>query len=385
MRRLSAAGTAESLLFGERPDGSLAHISEVSSGLACRCRCPQCGAPLIARRGEHLGHHFGHYGSADGRGCRGGPETALHRFAKDLLASRLTLALPPLHADGAGPVRHAGGLYRFDAATLEHRLGPIIPDVIVHRADRTLLVEFHVTHPCDPAKIAKIAALGVAAVEINLSGLTPSASRQALEQAILCQAPRRWLHNPRLPQASIAPEPMSGRPTSRPRPSAPALARAYSAACREVEVMRGESLARWRIEADGLAQAVGIEVAGLGCFTVPPHDWQALILMHGVERALAGGAGLVNAKAALQQVRERGWLRTRFGRLSPVEVAAVCAVLPTFAPPDAAIATWAMALSRRGLLVPSSARGQWFIRRETLQRVRDARQHGATAAIGNVP
>ena len=149
--------------------------------------------------------------------------------------------------------------------------------------------------------------------------------------------------------------------------------------------MRGKSLARWRIEADGLAQSVGIEVAGLGCFTVPPCDWQAVILMHGVERALAGGAGLVNAKAALQQVRERGWLRTRFSRLSPVEVAAVCAVLPTFAPPDAAIAAWAMVLSRRGLLVPSSARGQWFIRRETLQRVRDARQHGATAATGNAP
>ena len=112
----------------------------------------------------------------------------------------------------ARSVRHAGGLYRFDAATLEHRLGAIIPDVIVHRADRTLLVEFRVTHPCDFAKIAKIVALGVAAVEIDLSGLAQGASRQALEEAILSRAPRRWLYNPRLPQASIAPEPKKRAP-----------------------------------------------------------------------------------------------------------------------------------------------------------------------------
>jgi hypothetical protein len=372
------------LVLGERADGSLAHISEVPSGLACRCRCPQCGAPLIARKGEQLGHHFGHHGAADERGCQGGPETALHRFAKELLASGLALVLPPLQLEDAGPIRYPGGFYRFDGAALEHRLGTIIPDVIVHRGGRDLLVEFCVTHPCDPDKIAKIVALGIAAVEIDLSGLAHSVTRQELEHAILSQAPRRWLHNPKLPQVAAFSEPTRGRAASRPHRSTAALERAYVAACREVEAMRSVSLAHRRIVADGLSQAIGLEVAGFGCFTVPPHDWQAVILMHGVERALASGSGLVNAKAALQQIRERGWLRTRFSRLSAAEVAALSAALPSFASPDAAIAAWAMALSRQGLMVPSSARDQWFIRRETLQRVREARRHGVPAS-GNAP
>jgi hypothetical protein len=372
------------LVLGERADGSLAHISEVPSGLACHCRCPQCGAPLIARKGELIGHHFGHHGAAGERACQGGPETALHRFAKELLASRLALVLPPLQPDRTGPIHYPGGLYRFDGAALEHRLGTIIPDVIVHRGGRDLLVEFCVTHPCDPDKITKIAALGIAAVEIHLSGLARSASRQELEEAILNQAPRRWLHNPKLLQLPGSSEPTTSRAASRPPRSTAALERAYVAACREVQGRRSASLARRRIEADGLSQAIGLEVAGLGCFNVPPHDWQAVILMHGVERALASGSGLVNAKVALQQIRERGWLRTRFSRLSTAEVAALSAALPSFASPGAAIAAWAMALSRQGLMVPSSARDQWFIRRETLQRVREARRHGVPAS-GNAP
>ncbi|WP_220375893.1 hypothetical protein, partial [Staphylococcus pseudintermedius] len=58
------------------------------------------------------------------------------------------LGLPPLQADDAGLIRYAGGSYRFDGATLEHRLGAIIPDVILHRANRNPLVEFCVTHSC---------------------------------------------------------------------------------------------------------------------------------------------------------------------------------------------------------------------------------------------
>jgi len=385
MQGVSATCAPESLVFGERADGSLAHISEVPSGLACHCRCPHCGATLTARKGEVISHHFGHHGAVGERGCQGGPETALHRFAKDLLASRLMLGLPPLQADDAGPARYAGGFYRFDGATLEHRLGAIIPDVIVHRADRDLLVEFCVTHPCGPAKIDRIAALNIAAIEIDLSGLARSTSRQELEDAILNQAPRHWLYNPRLPQRSALSQAADRQATPRLQRSTTALERAYVTACRDVQATLSTSLACRRMEADGLSGAIGIEVAGLGCFNVPPSDWQALILMHGVERALAGRAGAVNAKAALQQVRERGWLRTRFRRLSRAEVAALSAALPSFAPPSAAIAAWAMAVSRQGLLVPSSARDQWFIRRETLQLVRGARQRAAVTVINAVP
>jgi hypothetical protein len=371
----------ESLLFGERVDGALAHISEVPSGIACGCRCPSCHKPLVARKGAQMAHHFGHHGAGGEHACQSGPETALHRFAKELLASRLALVLPPLQRHGKTQLRYTGGLYRFDAAVLERRMGAITPDVIVRRVDRDLMVEFCVTHACPTNKIAKIEQLGIAAIEIDLSKLAHRASRQELEDAILIQASRRWLHNPKLAQApSREPQLAPARTVPRFDPSIAALQRAYLAACREVQAMRVRSLGPGRIEADGLSKAIGIGVAGLGCFNVTSEDWQAAILVSGLDRALAGRAGLVSTKGALHLLRERDWLRTRFSWLSAAEVAVLSSALPSFAPPAAAIAAWAMALSRQGILVPSSARDQWVIRRETLQLVREARQRQSASA-----
>lgn len=364
----------ESLAFGERADGSLAHISEVRSGLACGCRCPTCGTPLVARKGDRVEHHFGHHGAAGERPCHGGAETALHRFAKALLASRLAFALPPLLRDGARQPLHGGGICRFDAAVLEHRLGPVVPDVIVRRADRDLLVEFQVTHACGPDKIARIAALGLAAVEIDLSRVASSAPRRELEDAILLHAPRQWLHNPKLRLAPAEVQGAAGRPTRSPVSAMAALGRAYARACREVQRIGVRSVAPARIQADGLAHAIGLKVPGFGCFDVSPSDWQALILMTALDRALIGRSCMVDLDVALRQVRERGWLRRPFRHLSGGDEAALRTARPDFAAPASALTAWAMALSRQGLLVPSGVRGQYVIRRETLQAVRAARR-----------
>lgn len=363
---------AEGLVFGIRADGTLAHISEVDSGLACGCRCASCGTPLVARRGDRVQHHFGHHGAAGERSCHGGPETALHRFAKELLASKLTLALPPVLREGERQPLHPGGPYRFDSALLEHRLGTIVPDVIVRRADRDLLVEFQVMHACGPDKIARIADLGVAAVEIDLSGLLKSTRRRDIEDAILSRSPRRWLHNPKLQRVSTALAETVDRPL-RPGRTSAALGRVYAAACREVRAMPVAGLAPARIEADGLSHAIGLEVAGFGCFSVSPRDWQALILMSALDCALVRGPGVVKIEMALQQVRERGWVRRRFSRLQPAELASLRTASPSFALPDMAIAAWATALSLQGLLIPSGRRDEWIIRRETLHLMRKAR------------
>ena len=99
-----------------------------------------------------------------------------------------------------------------------------------------------------------------------------------------------------------------------------------------------------------------------------------------MDRAFAGRSKLVSTKAAVQLLRECDWLHKRVSRLSAAEVAALCEVLPSFAPRDAAIAAQAMAVSRRGNQVLSSVHDRWSIRRETLQLVREARQgHTATA------
>ena len=114
-----------SLVFGERPDGSIAHISEVPRGTQCNCKCPDCGAPLVARKGDVKDHHFGHHNSGNERPCRTGPETALHKFAKEVLARRLHLFLPTLDlTEGEDRwVGFEGRNYNFDSALLENRLG----------------------------------------------------------------------------------------------------------------------------------------------------------------------------------------------------------------------------------------------------------------------
>ncbi|WP_244937431.1 hypothetical protein [Methylobacterium crusticola] len=350
------------------------HVSEVHPGLACGCRCPGCKAPLVARKGDRRDHHFGHHGVAEQPACRAGAETALHIFAKECLARRLELVLPSLEH----PTTYQGGPIRFDAAALEHRLGDIVPDVVVRKGGRDLLVEFRVTHPCDATKIARIADLGIAAVEIDLSWLPRDLSRVGLAEAILTQAPRKWLHNPRL----RGPTPGQLEPPRSSEPGlgrAASLARIYAAACAELRVPRAASLPANRISADGLTRAIGIDVPGLGCFTVPPRDWQAAVLEQALDQALLGTRWVITAAEALRQLRQRGVVRSRFTRLSSVEVEALKMREPSFAPPADAISAWAGALAHLGILVPAGGRERWTLWPDVLQVVRAARRARASA------
>ena len=90
-----------------------------------------------------------------------------------------------------------GGPYRFETAVCEKRLGGMVADVAVRRADRELLVEIKVTHACGPEKLEKIRNADLAVVEIDLGKLPRNADRQEIEAAILRDAPRAWLHNPK--------------------------------------------------------------------------------------------------------------------------------------------------------------------------------------------
>jgi hypothetical protein len=353
----------ESLVFGERADGMIFHISEVTSGLCCNCICPGCGSRLVARKGARKDHHFGHHGVEDGRPCKSGPETALHKFAKDALGRRLELALPPVEI-GEGRDRwvgYRGGSYAFDAAVLERKLGDIIPDVIVRKGDRDLLVEFLVTHACDATKIGKLRQMDAAAIEIDLSGLPRDISREGIEEAILAKAPRKWLHNPKLRDAQVEMERRRRERDQVLARAAASLRKTYVAACAEVRSMRTSCLAFDRIVGTGLDRAVGIEVRGIGCFTVPPRDWQATILSDVVDAAASGGRPVITTAGALRKIRQRGWLRHRFSGLTEVEAAAIRADGTPFELPAFAIAEWAATLSRFGILLPAGGGDRWML------------------------
>lgn len=365
------------MVLGERPDGTIAHISQTPSGLECDCVCPACRKRLVARKGQANAHHFGHYGVTDERSCAAGPETALHKFAKEVLERRLELVLPKLELEDDHDrwEGHPGGKFRFDAAVLEKRLGEIVPDVIVRRGDHDLLIEFVVTHECDPGKVAKIKELDLSAIEINLSKLPRDTSAKGIEKAILADASRRWLHNPKLDEGrTYLAKRRRERETSFSERVA-SLRKSYTVAqemaCAKPALRTPNKLAEF-----DLALAAGLDVPGAGCFLVPPYDWQAAILLDVAGSSFRGGAPFISLDRAMQSIRKRRWINRQFSKISRAEAAAIRADGTPFCGPENAIVVWATELSRRGVLVPTKSGSGWVVLSNTIQaasqRAKDA-------------
>ncbi|MGO4527352.1 hypothetical protein AB4097_21160 [Microvirga sp. 2MCAF35] len=361
----------------------MAHVSEVASGLECGCICPGCGSRLVARKGPKNDHHFGHDGSADGRPCKTGPETALHKFAKEVLAKRLRLFLPALEmSDGDDRwVGFQGGSFGFHEAVLEHRLEEIVPDVIVRRGERDLLVEFAVTHVCGPEKIDRIALMDIGAIEIDLSGLARDVSRDGLEEAILDTAPRKWLHNPRFREGWIELEARRRKRTEALARRTDALRDAYLSSCAKLQTNGTPCLAVGRIREDGLDRAISLEVGGMGCFTVPPRDWQATVLADVVDVAVAGSIPFVSVNGALRKLRDRRWIQDRFSRVTDAEAAMIREDGTTFELPENAVMEWIVVLSRKGILMPASGGGRWFLHRMIVDEVSQRRHRRALPGL----
>ncbi|RYY08262.1 MAG: hypothetical protein EON55_20680, partial [Alphaproteobacteria bacterium] len=111
------------LVYGQRPDRTLVHVSEVERGLACACLCPACGRTLVARKGSRTVAHFSHYGNASG--CGRNAETNAHIWAKEVLNREKLILLPAVRATAGRDVleTHKERLFRFDHAELEKSLG----------------------------------------------------------------------------------------------------------------------------------------------------------------------------------------------------------------------------------------------------------------------
>jgi len=114
-----ASSTAD-LVYGVNLEGNIVHVSQVPPGSACKCKCPECDGDLIAKKGEKLAHHFAH---ATLVSCRGGPETALHLLAKQIVKDRLRINLPEVSAcfGKQSRVLHKAAEIKFDHAILEPR------------------------------------------------------------------------------------------------------------------------------------------------------------------------------------------------------------------------------------------------------------------------
>lgn len=185
------------LTFGLR-NGYLMHISDVESGLVCGCYCPSCNKRLIARKGKKTVHHFAHHQS---RECEGAVQTAIHIAAKEILEKERKILLPEVRTalgcvEGQSICLYAQHFLHFDQVYLEKRLHRIIPDILILKKGKPLIIEIIVTHPADQRKINIIRSLNISTLEIDLLNADTSFTLSELEkQVVYGTSNKRWLYN----------------------------------------------------------------------------------------------------------------------------------------------------------------------------------------------
>lgn len=334
-----------------KADRSRVHIDDTVSGLACECVCPGCGRDMVARKGRVRAHVFAHC-AHQAEDCRPG-ESALHKFAKELLSSRLRLKLPAFTmTDEHGSLEVTKEIdFTFDEAVLEKRTGEVIPDVICRRADRVLHVEFLVTHACDRAKLAKLKAMQVSVIEIDLSAFRGELLT-SLEDAILFRAPRKWLLNPRMSEKGAAK--LAGRKievqekkNEEIKNETRRLADIFGHLPDPARLYIGE----WERKATacGLADLIGSGTCEKSCFTVRDAEWRAFILLLPVEYSVFDFDGQVSE--VFQAICHRRWVRKIFSNLRPEMVLGIRSLQPKFLTPREAVERFLEEMVAAGWLI----------------------------------
>lgn len=189
-------------------NGVMVGISEVDSGLACGCICSSCGGKLQAKKGKKNVHHFSHDPSEDTKLCESPFETAVHKMAKQILSEEREILLPELYvkvtvSDNAGNFHEESGLVEakslksFDSVEIEKCLDDIRPDVIAYHNSTPFLIEIAVTHFSDRSKIDKIRNMSISAIEIDISDVDESITKEELKKLIIDNVDNKnWISNP---------------------------------------------------------------------------------------------------------------------------------------------------------------------------------------------
>jgi uncharacterized protein (DUF2384 family) len=267
---------------------------------------------MVAKKGKvQRTHHFAHYAQQDGRSCVSAGETALHKFAKRILDERLEIALP---AQVVEEQRDREVVVRaekrtFDQAFLETKDGQIVPDVVLLLRERRLIVEFKVTHPCDAQKIARIRAMDVGAIEIDLSQYRDHKLSEIGGQ-ILYDAPRIWLHNPREREARARLEQRALQRAEKKRTQIEHHRNSYHH--RSPSETPGSGPCEAAARESGLADLLNLPVDGAGCFTVAVAEWQAAVL----QALLAPAKRPFRTRNGLAALRSKRWLDPSFTDIS---------------------------------------------------------------------
>ena len=214
------------LQFGLR-NNKIIHISDIAEnerGISCGCLCPLCKTELQAKLG--YGKRQAHFAHNKLVNCDDytAQQTALHLLAKDILANRKEIVLPSFEIGGSngeydnidlrneakGKIRE-NYVYskpmriKFDKIVLEHKLGNIIPDIIIETKSKKLLIEIAVTHYIDYEKKQKIKDLNISTLEIDIADyLNQNYNRNLLEWIIVDSVGnKKWIFNTKYKRALV--------------------------------------------------------------------------------------------------------------------------------------------------------------------------------------
>lgn len=192
--------------FGLR-DGHLYQADEVDNGLSCGCICPECRRPLVAaNEGEKVLPYFRHAQAA----CADGFTAGVRRRAIEVLQAEGQIMLAPYREQLDAKslfgtpvqkiVEFGPRLLTADRVVAPDTVEGQVIDVTMWKDGHQLAVHFRVAKRPDLAKAARLSALGISVLQVDLNQLEMETvlDREAFRQAIIFEpALRSWLFSER--------------------------------------------------------------------------------------------------------------------------------------------------------------------------------------------
>lgn len=153
-------------------------------------RCQECQKELTPVKGEARKRewHFRHQVDSD---CKGGQETFVHQYAKQVIVARLQMAIPKY------------GKIDYTEAVAEKELISIRPDVTAIYNREEIYFEIAVKHFVEPSKKSVFINGKHKSIEIDLSELPLTASPTEIENAVLNEVKNKRIIFWELPPAIV--------------------------------------------------------------------------------------------------------------------------------------------------------------------------------------
>jgi len=172
-------------------NGKLAFINDVDNGLACGCKCTQCGEPLVAKnKGKMKEHYFAHAANSD---CNG--ESLKHYMAKAEIKERKYLNIPT--CQGKIMDRRLYSLVNFVKVEVDKQIddSKYIADLICTTSNgKQLVIEIVVTNELGKAKEQYLKYNKITTLLIDVNKWN---HQTVLLNTYMLKDNNRWVYNPR--------------------------------------------------------------------------------------------------------------------------------------------------------------------------------------------